>query len=1192
MSQKRTDEPAPTKAAPSEVGTVLAQRYEVVRELGRGGMGVVYLCKDVGTGDRVALKRLRIPEDKAETRDEESFWFHQEARAVASLDHPAIVRARDFGQLADGTPYLVMDVLPGRSVHEWMHTTKMAWSVIWALVEQVLAGLGHAHARGVIHGDLKPSNVMLDLASPKGPRAYILDLGLAWLRHPHHDSRLDGAPAPEGSMHSGAGTVGWVAPEQIRRAAALVGPSTDLYALGCIMYRVLVGREVFEGSAQDVLRAHKRTPVPTLELPAEVPVGVSGFVQKLLAKKPWHRFEYAADARRAWEAFRPKDQPTFEEAMAMTPRFSPRVAPASSRPALGHVIASGRSLAPGLLGLRQAPLVAREPERAELWQAVREVAVSVPGTDVSRRMIAMIGEAGVGKSRLAEWLYEQVHEQGIMVPLRARYGRIATPLDGVTGAVNNFFGLEGADRTQVEQTLIQRWEVDPKDDGALTWVAATAEWLRPTPPGTTSPLGPSGKRFVVDTPELRWVVIQKVLEHVGHDRPVFLWFDDLHLSSPNTFEMLARLRRATSKLRILAVATARSEALATDLDAALRMEAMMSDWGGRVLELRPLAQEETQALLKATLPLHDDAVQRGVAQSRGNPLFALQLLYAWAGGGYLTLDSGRYRVPQDALEGRAITTADLWDERLRAVPTELRLAAYAAAALGEDIRGEVLKSLVTALGMDARDAIVALTRAQILLQSANDQYRWPHALLQEHLMGRLQERNDNAAIFRLAADALAKHPAVGSRRIMKHRVTNLLRAGDDELAARLMFRHIEGAWRRGRDTAATLRDLELLDGRVSGATAAEYSYWRAEALRHIGKITEAEAQATLACEAFEGAHDRIHEAHSRRLLAHIASDRGQPARGRELATQSLALFETLGDEAGIAQTKVVLGEIDYLLGDHSAARTLLHDASARCLVIGDPLGRAQCLILLAMISTAGGGYRRSRELLLEARAEFDGIGYRLGIAQCDVVLGHAHHRAFEMDEARRYALAARASFRELSNPRGEGACERLLTMIGLDIGDTDAASANAAVAARIYDKLKDPWGVVEGRLLLAQVSLARVSPPHASKSAEALTAKRILSECDAVVVDEAEPRQHRHLTQAWLANVEERWDDAVKSLDAARAEFSDSRRTGDHTPHLLTRFGQMPWSELAADRIESWLATLDKTNPDGTASVAAVPPSR
>ena len=234
----------PLSAASSEIGTVLAQRYEVVRELGRGGMGVVYLCRDMVTGDRVALKRLRSPES-GETKPEENWWFHQEARAVALLDHPAIVRARDFGQLADGSPFFVMDVLPGRSVHEWMHTTRMPWPVVWSMVDQVLAALAHAHARGVIHGDLKPSNVMLDLASPgRGPRAYVLDLGLAWLREYRHDSRLDGARAPEVAVHSGAGTVGWVAPEQIRRQSALVGPATDMYALGCVMYRVLSGNLV------------------------------------------------------------------------------------------------------------------------------------------------------------------------------------------------------------------------------------------------------------------------------------------------------------------------------------------------------------------------------------------------------------------------------------------------------------------------------------------------------------------------------------------------------------------------------------------------------------------------------------------------------------------------------------------------------------------------------------------------------------------------------------------------------------------------------------------------------------------------------------------------------------------------------------------------------------------------------------
>src|SRR5215475_1674279 len=109
----------------SEIGSVLAHRYEVIRELGRGGMGVVYLCRDTVTGDRVALKRLRTPEDAATPRPEESWWFQQEARAVATLDHPAIVRARDFGSLSDGSPYLAMDVLPGRSVHEWMHTTTL-----------------------------------------------------------------------------------------------------------------------------------------------------------------------------------------------------------------------------------------------------------------------------------------------------------------------------------------------------------------------------------------------------------------------------------------------------------------------------------------------------------------------------------------------------------------------------------------------------------------------------------------------------------------------------------------------------------------------------------------------------------------------------------------------------------------------------------------------------------------------------------------------------------------------------------------------------------------------------------------------------------------------------------------------------------------------------------------------------------
>ncbi len=764
-----------------------------------------------------------------------------------------------------------------------------------------------------------------------------------------------------------------------------------------------------------------------------------------------------------------------------------------------------------------------------------------------------------------------------MLPLRARYGRIATPLDGITGAVEEYLGVGGADRVTIEQTLMARWEVAKDDDEALTWVAATTEWLRPSHPGVPAQLGPSGKRFVLDRPELRFVVIKKLLERIAEHRPILLWLDDLHYASPNTFAVLSRLKRDAPELRVLLVGTARSETLATDLDAALRMEALRAEWNGKVLELKPLATEDTEALLRSAIPLDDGAVKRAVEQSRGNPLFALQLLYAWAGGGYLTLDAGKYRVPERALRGRAITTAELWDERVRAIPTELRLSAYAAAALGDDIRGEVLKMLCASLGMDPRDALVALTRGQILLASGSDHFRWPHALLQEHLLERLQERNDAPAIYRLAANALAKHPAVGSRRIMKHRVANFLKAGDDDTAAKLMFDFIRASWRRGRDTAATLRDLGLLEGRLNGASAGEGALWRAEALRYIGKVTEARAEAERALRTFEDTGDMASEASALRLLGNIASDVGQPAQGRAMVVRALERYDELGDAAGRAQAEVVLGEIDYLLGDHVRARATLRKAIEQCTAVGDVLGRAQCLILLALMEEAGGAFQKGSELLVQARAEFDGIGYRLGIAQCDVALGHADHRAFDFPGARARALAARASFRELQNPRGEAACERLLAMIALDSDDFVAAEAHARVAFKLYERLEDPWGNLEARLLLAQVALARDDD----------RAESLVGACDRVVLDEAEPRQHRHLTRAWLAHRQGRLAEASAEIDAARGVFvvsspegggiraAEARaRTGDHTPHLLARFARLGWVGPGAEKIESWLQQI------------------
>ena len=130
---------------------MLGSRYEVIRELGRGGMGVVYACVDRATGQKVALKRVERAGRPLGSGD--TFWFHQEARALASLDHPTIVHGRDFGVLEDGSPYLVMELVGGRSLHQLMEGGAMAWPVTWSIVDQVLSAI-HRLSNATRHRDV------------------------------------------------------------------------------------------------------------------------------------------------------------------------------------------------------------------------------------------------------------------------------------------------------------------------------------------------------------------------------------------------------------------------------------------------------------------------------------------------------------------------------------------------------------------------------------------------------------------------------------------------------------------------------------------------------------------------------------------------------------------------------------------------------------------------------------------------------------------------------------------------------------------------------------------------------------------------------------------------------------------------------------------------------------------------------
>jgi serine/threonine protein kinase/tetratricopeptide (TPR) repeat protein len=1161
-AQEITPLGTPTPVLP---GHVLAQRYEVVSVLGEGGMGIVYRCRDLGTGQDVALKRVIPPESKLAA--EYIMWFYKEARALAALDHPCIVRARDFGQLRDGTPFLAMDLATGVSLHDLSQVANR-FELIWHVVDQILGALSHAHARGIIHGDLKPSNVLVEEMLGEPPKVHILDFGLAWLKQDPHDERLDGAKPMQFAPHAGAGTPGYMAPEQIQHEMHHVCGATDLYALGCILFKLLSGRSVFSGDPKELLRLHAFEKVPELRLAIEAPETVAAFVKRLLAKRPWDRWEFASEARAAWSAWRPSAD--VDPSVYVFPELPHKAAspPAPTTRQTGpprgakEVLSSAApQRAPGLLSIRPSPLVGRDEIRHVLREVCDEV---IEGIGDPHRLVILVGPAGVGKSRIVEWLCEVVHEEGTMIPLRVRYRPIRSTMDGMLGAVTQYFNFERADRTTVEKSLLHRWRVGNDDRNGRAWVAGAAEWLRPLP--QDQPVGPSGIRFTLDSFETRRLVIRYTLRRIARGRPLLFFLDDLHNSGETTFEGLLRVHQEEPDQRIVMVATVRSEDVQLGTPQAEQLRQLREAMNGIVLDVKPLEPETTTELLRASLPLDDAAVLEAARRSRGNPLFALQQLHAWALAGNMQLQQGVYHVPDEVLSVRPQTTAELWDSRVEVMPSKHRLAAYAAATLGGDMRRVVLHALLTRLGLDADGAIISLQKAEMILPRGAGRYNWPHALLQEHLLSQLMQRDDAKAIFLAAADALAEHPLARQRRVIRQRVANLLYAGEPDLASDLLFNWLGTAWNRAREPLATLGDLELLKGHLKGRSLALKHRWTAEALRHLGKPEDATTHAEIARAAFEEIGDKENLAHCLRLLGHLASEKGTSMEGVDLVMRAHELFTEIGHTLGMAQSEAVLGEIDYLLGNYDRARTVIEAGEQHFAELEQPLGRGQCLLLLSWIEHSEGATERARRLTLEARGEFEKAGYRLGIAQANASLSHVEHRLMNFYSAELGALDALAAFEALRTPRGHAACERLLAMIGIDTDDLDMAEIHADLSCGVYTQMNDPWGILETKLLSCQISLAR----H-----DLETAHTTLLECAAVTVQEAEPRQHYLLTQAWYYIESGDADKAYESLEAAAEVFGERSRAGDHTPHLLGRLSRKRWPEHARSRIEAWRALLN-----------------
>jgi serine/threonine-protein kinase len=266
------------KAGPLPAGCPAG--YELLGEIGRGGMGVVYEARQVRLGRVVALKMLGAG---ARAAPEELARFRHEAEAVARLQHPNIIQIFEVGDV-DGLPFFSLEYVEGGSLAEKLRGGPLPADRAAGLLEVLARAVHYAHRRGILHRDLKPANVLLTAdAVPK-----VTDFGLA--KHLEGDA---------GQTHSGAvlGTPSYMAPEQAWGKNRDLTPAADVYALGAILYEALTGRPPFQGAtAYDTVdQVRRQEPVPPRRLQPKVPHDLETVCLKCLEKEPAQRYANAAD---------------------------------------------------------------------------------------------------------------------------------------------------------------------------------------------------------------------------------------------------------------------------------------------------------------------------------------------------------------------------------------------------------------------------------------------------------------------------------------------------------------------------------------------------------------------------------------------------------------------------------------------------------------------------------------------------------------------------------------------------------------------------------------------------------------------------------------------------------------------------------------------------------------------------------
>lgn len=1006
--------------------------------IGRGGMGEVWRAHHTQLDVPIALKVLRTPDPHHRAA------FFNEIRAIATLSHPHIIDIIEQGQLgeddtvgalAPGSPYLAMELAQGTIAPR---CGQMVWDEVRATLLSLLSALGHAHARGLLHADLKPGNVLV-----VGPSIKLTDFGLA--------RRLGKPPEATASM----GTPRYMAPEQALARWREAGPWTDLFSLGRLTEAMVFGRP--GGSAR---RA------PTLALPE----GFLPWLARLLAADPRDRFQRAADA--AWAFAQLPDPPPEQDGVAarrpvaplaqltltvtdpstglgadetwssgvlsgpppdaadragvqMAPRFRPPLPEDWRPPATGP--ARRRLQGLSLVGLRPPPTLGREVEQEALWAALH---------DVNRgglQVCVIGGEAGTGKRRLAHWLSERAHEVGAATVLSARHTeRSSDALGRMLANTFHCVGLSHEATLARVQTQLRLQGVESPDE----W-HGIAELIAPTGSGR---LASKGARFAL---------LQRHLERTAHtqQRPVILRLEDAQWGD-DALAFAIHLLRARNPPPVLVLIT---WAPVPDRPQEVRrLRALLRQPAVTHLQLEPLRPSHQRQLAREGLGLAADLAEQLARHTQGTPLFGVQLVQHWAEQGGLTLTPGGLT----ARDGCALDIPEsmeaLWlarlDHCLRTMPADVphdkRLAAVELASLIDgpvdhsEWRGACARAgLVAEVGLV--EGLLAAGLARCPSRDIEAGWSLAHWTLREAIEHRAGAAGRMPALHRAVAWLLAERRAPAmALRLARH----LLDAGEDAaalepllIAARRLA--VQGAYRQGEAV------LQTRDAAIERLTLPPDDPARIQGLllaAHFAQSTRDLARSEALIRQPMASSSPKYRIQALQQLCRLRREQGRLAEARGLAQQALRMAEEIDNPSLIANCHRDRASVLLLEGDFDRAESAYSRALRSYERAGDSKGAALALKGLGRLCTRTERWDEAVAHIERSRQLYHDLDERLGECACLNALGEVSRLRGQLSEAEGYYRAALDGLRD-TGQIGESIAEINLALVRVQRGRFAAA---------------------------------------------------------------------------------------------------------------------------------------------------------